>query len=222
MSLLNKIKNKILNSSNSYNYYKTNYEKLLIEKNKNEEYIKSLELINQTNTDILKKVEQLINNLYEDKLENLQSINTINLDLSELKKKISAEKIDQINNNIQLNQKELIELEKIMNKQENKLDDVINNTNEIKSSCNKESHNNNVNIDLLNTILDEMKVQKDSLEDLISTVEKLDDKDMLNNIINDISRSTHTTSKQVINSFKNIDEIRYGIVFNDAIHDSNG
>jgi len=60
LKVLNKIKNRILRSSNQYNFYKTNYEKLLIENTQIKESLEKYEEILDIKILLIQKLKSYV------------------------------------------------------------------------------------------------------------------------------------------------------------------
>ncbi len=250
--------NRFLLSSNSYNFYKNNYEKLLEQNKQYKEYIKTLEANNKTNQEIIKQITKLDNSISDknnvlekklkavnNKITNLEDDNIENSrfnNIFEEQIRLSNAKLNDIedlsyllldNDNDQNNVLE--ENQKKLDKLDEKSDMIIIDVNEyynILSHLTTENYKETIyQLQELN------KSSKDMQEDLNTLNEKSDmivldvneyfnisnksnREPLIKDILNDLSKVTKTSKKQIRNSYKTIDEVRYALVFNDTIKNS--
>ncbi len=286
--------NRFLLSSNSYNFYKNNYEKLLEQNKQYKEYIKTLEANNKTNQEIIKEITKLDNSISDknnvlekklkavnNKITNLEDDNIENSrfnNIFEEQIRLSNAKLNDIedlsyllldNDNDQNNVLE--ENQKKLDKLDEKSDMIIIDVNEYYNilshlttenyketiyqlqELNKSSKDMQEDLNTLNeksdmivldvneyyNILNHLTTEnyKETIRKLKELNEKSDmilidvneyfnisnksnREPLIKDILNDLSKVTKTSKKQIRNSYKTIDEVRYALVFNDTIKNS--
>jgi len=213
LKVLNKIKNRILRSSNQYNFYKTNYEKLLIEntqiKESLEKYEEILDNQNTFNTKIEKlcgiadkenkNIEHLLD-IFSECNENIEQLSEITLD--------SNKKVEQLSDITDESSKRIDKLSNITDDSNRTMENLCNLTNEEKKKIENldvtlhDSFNNT----LKHTINDKFENQTKEIVDLINKQnDTVNDINNINNIYLELNKLKRQTELFQLEYMKNND-----------------